>query len=237
MKPEETNAYDLGVRYTSSRVQAQFAGWKIDYKNRIVTSFNQDLGISIDRNVGKVNSYGFDGNVAFKPVPELKLLAFGSYIHAELKDNIEIGSSTAALLPTGLFFCSGTAPTGSTTAFTCAPTAGKMVAETPKWQFGGRVQYDAGPFSFAVQGKHVGSRFATDVNDVKVKGYNIVDFDARLDLDKLTGLKRTDLRVNLQNVFDKFYFGNLSTQIRASDNPNFAVGSPRTLSATLDIGF
>jgi iron complex outermembrane receptor protein len=45
------------------------------------------------------------------------------------------------------------------------------------------------------------------------------------------------VQLNLQNVFDKFYFGNLSTQIRASDNPNFAVGSPRTFSATLDVSF
>ena len=47
-------AFDLGLRYTTGRIQAQLAGWKIDYSNRIVTSFNQDLGISIDRNVGKV---------------------------------------------------------------------------------------------------------------------------------------------------------------------------------------
>ena len=55
-----------------------------------------------------------------------------------------------------------------------------MVTETPKWQFGGRAQYEIGPFAFGVQAKHVGSRFATDVNDVKVKGYNIVDLDARI---------------------------------------------------------
>jgi iron complex outermembrane receptor protein len=237
VQPEETNAFDLGARYTTSRIQAQLAGWKIDYKNRIVTSFNQDLGISIDRNVGKVNTWGIDANIGVKPVRNLTVLAVASYIHAKLQDNIEIGSSTAAALPTGLFFCSGTTPTGSTTAQTCAPTAGKMVAETPKWQYGGRAQYEIGPFSFGVQAKHVGSRFATDVNDVKVKGYEVVDLDARIGLEKLTGLKSTFVQLNLQNVFDKFYFGNLSTQIRASDNPNFAVGSPRTFSATLDVSF
>jgi iron complex outermembrane receptor protein len=110
-----------------------------------------------------------------------------------------------------------------------------MVTETPKWQFGGRAQYDLGPFSFGLQGKHVGQRFATDVNDVKVKGYNIFDLDVRFSTDTL-GLKNSYLQLNLQNVFDEFYFGNISTQIRANDNPNFAVGSPRTLSATLNIG-
>jgi iron complex outermembrane recepter protein len=237
VKPEETDAFDLGARYTTGRIQAQLAGWKINYSNRIVTSFNQDLGISIDRNVGKVNTYGFDGSIAFRPIPPLTLLAIASYIHTELKDNIAIGLSTASALPAGLIFCSGTAPTGTTTAPTCAPTAGKVVAETPKWQFGGRVQYVAGPLEVGLQGKHVGPRFATDVNDVKVKGYNVVDMDARFDLDKLVGLHQTYVQLNLQNVFDEFYFGNLSTQIRASDNPNFAVGSPRTFSATLNVGF
>ena len=237
VEPEETNAYDLGVRYTTSRVQAQLAAWKIDYQNRIVTSFNQDLGISIDRNVGKVKSWGLDGSVGFRATPKLTLLAVGSYIKAKLQQNVEIGSSTAAALPAGLLFCSGTAPTGTTTAFTCAPTAGKFVTETPKWQYGGRVQWDIGLFSFGAQAKHVGSRFATDVNDVKLKGYNVVDLDARINLEQYVGLKKTFLQFNLQNALDEFYFGNISTQIRAADNPNFAVSTPRTLSATLDISF
>ena len=237
VKPEQTDSFDLGARYTTGRVQATLAGWKINYQNRIVTSFNQDLGISVDRNVGKVNTYGFDGSIAFKPMRSLTLLALASYIHTELKDNIAIGTSTAAALPSGLIFCSGTAPTGTTLGATCAPTAGKFVAETPKWQYGGRAQWVAGPLEIGIQGKHVGSRFATDVNDVRVKGYNVVDMDAQFDLDKLVGLKQTYIQFNLQNVFDEFYFGNLSTQIRASDNPNFAVGSPRTFSATLNVGF
>jgi iron complex outermembrane receptor protein len=236
VQPEETNAFDLGARYTTGLIQAQIAGWKIDYKNRIVTSFNPDLGIAIDRNVGKVNSWGFDGSIAIRPIRPLAVIALASYIHAQLKENVEINRSTAAALPAGLFFCDGTPPTGTATDITCAPTAGKMVAETPKWQFGGRVQYDIGPLSVGLQGKHVGRRFATDVNDVLVKGYNIVDFDARFDLDPYFHTKGTYLQANVQNLFDEFYFGNLSTQIRAADNPNFAVGFPRTFSMTLNVG-
>ena len=235
VKPEETNAFDLGLRYTTRRIQAQLAGWKIDYKNRIVSSFNQDLGISLDRNVGKVKSYGFDGSVAFRATPKLTFLVLGSYIKAELKDDVEIGRSTAAALPAGLIFCDGTAPTGTATDITCAPTKGRMVTETPKWQFGGRAQYEIGPFEFGVQAKHVGSRFATDVNDVKAKGYDVVDLDTRINADFI-GLKKSYIQLNVQNLFDTFYLGNISTQIRASDNPNFAVGSPRTFSATLNLG-
>jgi iron complex outermembrane receptor protein len=238
VRPETTNAYDLGLRYTSSLVQAQLAGWKIDYKNRIVTSFNQDLGISEDRNVGKVNSYGADASIGFRPIKPLTLLAIGSYLHAELKDNVALGAITYPNVtpPAGLVLCAGAPTAANPVAATCAPTAGKMVAETPKWQFGGRAEYAAGPVSFGIQGKHVGPRFATDVNDVRVKGYNVVDADARLSMQSF-GLKQTYLQLNLQNVFNKFYFGIINTQINAGGNPSFGVGVPRTFSATLNIGF
>jgi iron complex outermembrane receptor protein len=225
--PEETNAFDLGARYTTSKVQAQATVWKIDYKNRIVTSFNPDLGISIDRNVGKVNSWGVDGSIAFRPIRQVSLLALASYIDTELKDNVQLGTLT------GTQSCDDTPLPAA-----CAPTKGKMVTETPHWQFGGRVNVELGAVEFGIQGKNVGSRFATDVNDVKVKPYTIVDLDARVNLSSLLeALNDTYLQFNLQNLFDKKYFGNISTQINAAGNPNFAVGSPRTFSATLNVGF
>jgi iron complex outermembrane receptor protein len=233
--PEETDAFDLGARYTSRRVQGQIAAWKIDYSNRIVSSFNQELGISLDRNVGEVKSYGFDGSLAFQPTRSVTLLALASYIHAELKENVEFSTTTSATPPAGLIFCDGPPTAGNPVAATCAPTAGKMVAETPKWQFGGRANFDFGPLSLGVQAKRVSSRFATDVNDVKVKGYTLVDFDARFSMADL-GLEKTYLQVNFQNVFDVLYFGNLSTQINVGGGPSFAVGSPATVSATLNVG-
>ena len=242
VNPEETNAYDLGARYTTGRVQAQIATWKIDYQNRIVTSFNPDLGISIDRNVGKVKSYGVDASVAVRPMQPLMLIALASYIQAHLKQNVELQTQAFnpanpfAGPPAGLIFCAGAPTATSGPVPVCAPTAGKFVTETPKWQVGGRAQYDIGPLSLGIQGKRVGARYATDVNDVKVKGYNVVDLDARLKLDDYIPLKGTYLQLNVQNLFDEFYFGNISTQIRANDNPNFAVGSPRTFSATLNVG-
>jgi iron complex outermembrane receptor protein len=240
--PEETDAFDLGARYTTGKVQAQATVWKIDYSNRIVSSFNPDLGISLDRNVGEVKSKGIDGSIAFRPIRQVSLLALASYIKAELQENVEFGSVTfnaktpVTAPPAGLIFCEGAAPTATTpTVATCVPTAGRMVAETPKWQFGGRASAELGPVEFGIQGKRVGTRFATDANDVKVKGYTLVDLDARISAEPI-GLKNTFLQLNVNNVFDTFYFGNISTQINAAGNPNFSVGSPRTFMATLNFG-
>ncbi|GAA4007232.1 TonB-dependent receptor [Sphingomonas humi] len=235
LDPEETDAFDLGARFTRRNVQAQLSAWQINYKNRIVSSFNQDLGISLDRNVGRVDSRGIDANFAWQPVKFLSLIGLVSYIDTELKSNVQIGSSTAAALPAGLIFC-GAAPTGTATAITCAPTAGKQVTETPKWQFGGRVNLDFNPVELGFQFKRVGSRFATDTNDIKVKGYTTADADLRFALAAI-GMKDSFLQLNVTNLFNEYYFGNISTQIRAADNPNFTPAAPRTFIASLNLGF
>ena len=239
IEPEKTDAFDLGVRYRSRMIQAQLTGWMINYQNRIVTTFDPDQGISIDRNVGVVESYGFDGFIAFQPIEALTLYAFASYISAEFQENIEIGRTNA---PTG----GATLPAG-TPIF--APTAGRTVAETPEWQLGGRVQLSLGPVEVGIQGKWVDDRFATDVNDVVVKGYTNFDLDARLSLAG-AGLERTYLQLNVINLLDERYFGSIGSQINAgnicptggtcsgnSSNPTFTLGAPRTFLASINVGF
>ena len=232
IQPETTDAFDLGVRYNRGPIQAQLTGWMINYQNRIVTSFDADLGISIDRNVGKVESYGFDGSIAFKPVEEVTLYAFASYIQAEFQEDIRLGNATTP---------------ANTPIF--APTRGKTVAETPEWQVGGRAQFEFGPVELGIQGKWVDDRFATDVNDVIVSSYSLFDADARFSLADF-GLQRTYLQLNVINIFDERYIGSIGSQINAgqicptgatcggnTNNPTFTPGASRTFLATLNVGF
>ena len=127
----------------------------------------------------------------------------GSYIDTELKENVEIGSTPATFSPTfalaaSTLFCNGVAPTAAAPVVPiCAATAGKRVTETPKLQFGGRAEYTVGPVSVGAQAKWVGSRFATDTNDVKVKGYALVDLDARVSLLPV-GLDRSYFQLNVR---------------------------------------
>ncbi len=230
--PETTDAYDLNFRYSNSTLQAQVSGWLINFKNRIVTSFDSVQGISVDRNVGRVQGYGIDAGFAWRASPLITLFGNASYNHSELKDNILLGNAT----------------TPSTTQI-FAPTAGKRVTETPAWTFGGRAQLNLDPFTVGVQAKHVSSRFATDVNDVISPAYDLVDLDVRFSMEQF-GFKKAYLQLNVDNLFDKAYFGNISTQINAgnicptgatcaanSANPNFSLGSPRTIRASVNVGF
>ena len=261
--PESTNSFDLGLRYINRRLQAQATVWKIDYKNRIVSSFDPVTNISVDRNVGKVKSWGFDGSVGVKPTNWLNLLGLVSYTNAKLQQDVISGfvsyvpvalaatpttnAVAATLAPpatVGLtYYCPGL-PSALPTAAgvyvytVCGRTAGKFVVETPKWQVGGRVELNFKPVVLGIQAKRVGRRFATDVNDVVTKGYTLVDLDARLDLASFIHSK-SYLQLNVVNLFNERYFGNLSTSINAfgtggSSAPRFTPGSPRAVSATLN---
>ena len=114
------------------------------------------------------------------------------------------------------------------------------MVETPKWQYGGRAELHLAPVTLGVQAKHVSSRFATDVNDVLVKGYTTVDADARLDIPWLPG-KKSYLQLNVINLLNEHYFGNLSTSINAygvgSSAPRFTPVSTRAVTGTLTVGF
>jgi iron complex outermembrane recepter protein len=232
VNPETTNSFDLGVRYTTARVQGQATYWNTSYKNRIVSSFDQAQGISVDRNVGAVKAQGFDVGVAVRPYDWFTFQGNLSYNNSKLQDDIQ------------------------TSAAVFIPTSGKRVTETPVWQAGYRAQVEFGPVEIGLQVKYVADRFATDLNDIKSSGYTLADFDARFNLEKY-GMKNSSIQLNVYNLFNQFYIGNLGTQIAGPNNnglvlvpgllpnaaipggaaPNFALGAPRTISASLRIGF
>ena len=246
--PETTNSFDLGARYLTRTVQAQVVAWKIDYKNRIVTSFDPDTNLSVDRNVGKVSSWGIDGSIGFRPIPQLSLLALASYTKARVQSDILLGTINynAALPPAATtltpfqYYCSPLPTVGITKVRVCADTSGKQVVETPTWQFGGRAEVRINPVTVGIQAKHVGDRFATDVNDVLSKGYTTVDFDARLDFSFFNSNK-SYLQFNVINLFNAHYFGNLSTSTNAygfaASAPRFTPASTRAATVTLKVGF
>ena len=248
VKPETTDSFDLGARYITGRFQAQGTFWKINYQNRIVTSYDPETNTSIDRNVGKVSSWGFDGGVGFKPIRALNLIGLLSYTNAKLKDDVIIGAltynsaspPTAATLTPFERYCSALPTSGSALVQVCGRTTDKFVVETPKWQYGGRAELRLAPVTLGVQAKHVTSRYATDVNDVLVKGYTTVDVDGRVDIPWIARNK-SYFQVNVINLLNEHYFGNLSTSINAygfgSSAPRFTPVSTRAVTGTLTLGF
>jgi iron complex outermembrane receptor protein len=258
--PEKTDNFDVGVRYRSSQIQAQIGGFFNRYTDRTASAFDPELNVTTFRNLGKVDKYGIDGYVSYQPVKQLNLYVFGSALKSEIKDDLVIGECTAAQVTAGFPGCS------SLNAPIFAPTAGKREAGAPKYTFGGTIRGNAGPFELGITGKRTGPRFVYDTNEpvrafvgnpgvntvvfpASTPAYWLVNLDARLSLADY-GLERTHLQFNVYNLFDQFYVGGfgggLNQQVTRANSgtitnfggpPFVQIGAPRTISATLTVGF
>ena len=157
--PETTDNFDAGLRYRSSKLQASISPWFTRFTNRLAGAFDQDTQQTIYRNLGRVDKYGIDGSVSFKPIPEVTVYVFGSYLKSEIKNNVQLGSCPATLT---------TANTTNNCTVAGAPiyamTAGKRESGSPVYSFGGRIAGTIGPVSLAAQIKQTGPRYLNDQN-------------------------------------------------------------------------
>ncbi|WEK57397.1 MAG: TonB-dependent receptor [Candidatus Brevundimonas phytovorans] len=210
-EPEKTTTYDFGYRYQTSTLIASANVWYTKFDNRIVSRYDQDLGVSFDSNVGNVDLYGFDSQVGWSPIEGLSLYASASYTDSEIANDYLDGLN---LIKTG----------------------GKSLTETPDWTFGGRIDYETGPLQLGLQAKYTGERWVTDVNDLYTEAYTVVNADAKFDLGYF-GYQGSSLALRVVNLFDEKYFGSISGASDASKATYAYRGAPRTLQATVTYAF
>lgn len=201
VEPETSQAYDLGYRYQGDRLILSTQVWYNQFQNRIVRVFDQDQGINISRNIGDVDLWGWELEAGVNVFDGFTAYLSTAYTGSEVQDDLpaRVGANDYLVA-----------------------TAGKELVETPEWTVATRLEYEAGPFTVGVQGKYVGERWVTDVNDLQSDAYTTVDLDLRWDFGSILGTDRTYLQLNVINLLDERYYGNLSTQI-CSVNP---AGSP-----------
>ncbi len=76
-KPETTDNFDAGIRYTTSRVTASLGPWYTRFQNRLASAYDIDTQQTIYRNLGRVDKYGIDGSISYRPIRELLFYAYG----------------------------------------------------------------------------------------------------------------------------------------------------------------
>jgi iron complex outermembrane receptor protein len=252
-KPEVTDSFDGGFRFRTSKIQAQLSGWYTHFSNRQAQAFDPELNVSVFRNLGTVTKWGVDGSVAYEPIRQVTLYAFGSWNRSKIKDNIQTGAFPAN---SGITSCDDP----RATIVSCALTAGNRESGAPKYTYGLSAVGELGPVQLGMEAKRTGPRFVFDNNAPVFRGpianpeqvfsatapaYWLVNLDARVKLAMVAPeLSKAYLQFNLYNAFDKFYVGGfgggLSQSLSGANygNPPFVqIGAPRTFSATLNLEF
>jgi iron complex outermembrane receptor protein len=246
-RPETTDNFDVGVRFRSGKIQAQFSGFYNQFQNRLASAYDPELNQSVYRNLGNVKKYGLDGSIAFQPIDQLTFYVFGNVLKSEIKDNVEIGRN---LDLTPIY----------------APTAGKYESGAPKYTFGASLRGELGPVEIGLTAKRTGERYIYDTNEALFVGsfipvgakacssttscttpvlsqaqsdgtaqvfpkaapaYWLVNLDARLNLEFLGLNDKTHIQLNVYNLFDQFYVGGFGGNLNqnTSGSYNTATGT------------
>jgi iron complex outermembrane receptor protein len=256
-KAELTKNFEGGLRYKSSKIQAQLSAWYTDFKNRIEESLvadpqNPGQFVSVYTNLGTVHKYGLDANIAYAPARHLSLYAFGSLMHSKILNDVNGGTCGFNDVKYGN-------PAGGTTVCTVIgqpivwQTAGKQESGSPLYTLGGRVQGNFHFFEVGAQAKLTGPRYVNDQNTpiynfpalspvafpAKTPAYTVFDVDARMSLAAVGLNPGSYLQLNVHNLFDKFYVSGFNGQINNSafKAAYVYVGAPRTVTATLNLEF
>ena len=266
--PETTDNYDFGMRYRSNKVQASFSVFYNKFNNRLATAYDPELDQNVYRNLGKVKKYGVDGFLSVRPIEQFSVFAGASWFKSEIQNDIEIARNadgTPIYAPTA-----GKRESGSPTylinigargyvgpfslGINAKRTGERYVFDTNLPTYtgffvpaGAKTSTNTAPVLSATQ-----MTSTREIYGATAPAYWLVNLDARLDLD-WTGLpKGTFLQLNVYNLFDQFYVGNMSsatglsqaisynktTGIATYNSPgNAQIGAPRTVSGTLVVKF
>lgn len=263
--PETSQSFDGGVRYRSSKIQAQLGLWMTKFKDRTASAYDPELNATVYRNLGTVDKWGIDGSIAWSPAKYFTAYVFGSWMDSEIKNNIQIGSYG------GITDCDNI-PGGALASDiirSCALTAGNRESGAPEYTYGFSATGTVGPVDLGVTAKRTGPRYIFDNNAAMYEtgvnltnldtsatdpavvygstapAYWLVNLDARLNM-SIVGLKETYFQLNVYNLFDEFYVGGfggglaqaLNSSATQYSNPPFVqIGAPRTVSGTLSISF
>ena len=189
--------------------------WEREEYPRLASAFDPDAnngdGATVYRNLGRVDKWGLDGSVAWRPTSNTLLYVFGSINKSEIKEDVQAGATTFLA------------------------TAGKSESGSPNYSFGARGQVEFGGLQLGTQVKRTGKRWVDDVNTIRVPAYTLVDFDARYDIAEFPTGGNVAVQLNITNLFDQYYIGFFGGSLSGE---SFAqIGAPRAGSISLIIGY
>lgn len=215
-KAETAQNYELGYRLNRGEVNLVAAVYYTTFDNRLQAFSSLVPGSSqtetFYQNVGSVESSGVELSGGYRPAALGKKLYFNgsaTYNKVEFKD----GYGNVAI-------------------------AGKTVPDSPEYMFQGSVTYTLAGWAVLNLSAHaLSSRYSNFVNTETVGGYTT--YSAYLDLGggqfRLGTLKQVRVRLNVDNIFDKDYLGNM---FATTTTPGFfRPGPDRTFQLTVTASF
>ncbi|HEY0285547.1 MAG TPA: TonB-dependent receptor [Pseudomonas sp.] len=219
-KPELTWNQELGWRYSTDNTLISAAVFYDRFKNR-QASYEELTGVTSYFNAGKVTTKGLELAVNGKLPANFNYFTSWTLLKSTQESDYTAGGFTA-------------------------DTQGNQLYDTPRQLLSAGIGYDNQAFYTNFLGRHTGSYYGDLANNEKIGGYTIFDLNLGYRFkDLVSGLKETTISLNANNIFDRQYLSGVkSGTINADPSdtnfygaPTYYKGQPRSLVASLSVGF
>jgi iron complex outermembrane receptor protein len=219
IKPEESFTQEVGWRFRNPTIEASLIGYHVEFTNRLL-ALQQGAAIignpSVLANVGRVETFGGEGFLAWSPIPDVRFSNSISYNDSKYKNDFTSDGVTYK-------------------------TAGKNVADAPHLIFSSQLAYDDGKAFANVATNFVDRRFYTYVNDNSIASYQLVNLGGGYRWKGIGSASELSVRFTINNLLDKHYYVLGDNPIPASDaggtSYNLLSGAPRTALFTFGTKF
>jgi iron complex outermembrane receptor protein len=216
-KPEKATTVEAGLRTRTSRVEASFALYNIDYRNRLIGVAVCPLTatcVSSFANVGEVRTRGAEMLLGIRLAEGLRWTTSASVNDSKIQDNYLSGTSEVA-------------------------SKGKTVVDAPKILVHSALRLARNGLSASGELRHVGKRYFSILNDAAAPAYSTVDASAGYVFRRVGALREVHVQVNALNVFDKAYVSTVGTGgfSVSGDRETLMAGQKRLVFLTLGTSF
>jgi iron complex outermembrane receptor protein len=194
LEPEKSRTFEAGWRTFGDRYQASLAAYHVMFDNRLL-SLNPCSSIEVGTrpecvtrfiNVGSVKSNGAELTFILKPMAGLEWYNALSWNRTTYEDDYVSGGQVV-------------------------PVAGKITVDTPQQMASSELSWRQGGWNVSLRGKYTGKRYYTYTNDQSVPGVTTFDFGTGYDFGAGLGLQNVRVDLNVTNLTDKRYAGQLSS--------------------------
>ncbi len=195
-KPETSWTGDLGWRFYGDRFSASVDAYASNFKNKQVSGFDQNTGLSIYQALPKVNMHGLDAEASYRIADHWKIYGSYGYTVAKMQSNFNV-------IGDGIY-----------------NTDGKTLINTPRNTVFTSLSYGNGPFWASFNAKYRSSIWGDWSNTEKAGGFTTFNLNAGWNFpDMASWLRKPYIKVNVSNIFDHraFTFANNSGAYLASN--------------------
>lgn len=216
MKPETSNALDLGLRVNLERGWIAPTLYVARYFNKSVAYDADGTGplVAYSQNVGQTRAWGAQLAGNWSPLAGLTVFGSLSLDHNEFVDDLP-------LLRGGVLAVAGT-----------------QVPDVPLWSGNLGATWQRGAFSVSPVVRYMDSRYGDTAHTQQVGGYTTVDLTLRYQHRIPRGTLTASLSCN--NLFDAEYIGFINAsyyQLLSDANTIYYPGAPRSIVAQIALAF